>query len=126
MARNRKHQSAAVRFGPALKAFMLCAFIGGSGVGYVWQKSQIAELGHQMKQREIRLAGLQEQNQKLNTQFATLRSPMKLRERLPELKLGLVPVQPSQVWRLPEPLTVTDDPTENSFAGRDSRTSLGP
>jgi hypothetical protein len=45
MAKNRKYQSAAVRFGPALKAFLLCAVIGGSGVGYVWQKSQIDAKG---------------------------------------------------------------------------------
>ena len=52
MAKNRKHQSAAIRFGPALKAFLLCVLIGGSAVGYVWQKSQIEQLGDQIKQRE--------------------------------------------------------------------------
>ena len=45
MARNRKYQSAAIRFGPALKALLLCLLIGGSGVGYVWQKDQIIRLG---------------------------------------------------------------------------------
>ena len=55
MAKNRKHQSAAVRFGPALKAFLLCALIGGSGVGYVWQKSRIEELSKQIKEREQKL-----------------------------------------------------------------------
>ena len=32
MAKNRKHQSAAIRFGPALKAFLLCLLIGGSAL----------------------------------------------------------------------------------------------
>jgi hypothetical protein len=41
MARNRKNQSAAMRFGPVLKALLLCLLIGGSGIGYVWQKDQI-------------------------------------------------------------------------------------
>ena len=41
MARNRKNQSAVVRFGPAVKALLLCLFIGGSGVGYVWQQNQL-------------------------------------------------------------------------------------
>lgn len=126
MARNRKHQSAAVRFGPALKAFMLCAFIGGSGVGYVWQKSQIGELDRQIKQREIRLAELHYQNKKLADQLAALRSPRELRKRLPDLKLGLVPVQPSQIWRLPEPLAVADDPAENKLAGQATRVSMTP
>jgi hypothetical protein len=45
MAKNRKNQSAAIRFGPALKALGLCLLIGGAAVGYVWQKNQIDQLG---------------------------------------------------------------------------------
>ncbi len=55
MARNRKNQSAAIRFGPALKAAFLCLLIAGSAVGYVWQKSQIYQLGQQIRQRESQL-----------------------------------------------------------------------
>ncbi len=69
MARNRKYQSAAIRFGPALKAFLLCLLIGGSGVGYVWQKDQISQLGQQIKKRELRLAELEHQNEKLRKQL---------------------------------------------------------
>ena len=103
MARNRKHQSASIRFGPAIKAFLLCVVIGGSGVGYVWQKSQIAELDQQIKQRELRLGDLKKQNEKLKRQFATMSSPSFLEARVKELNLGLIPPQPSQVWRLSEP-----------------------
>ena len=53
MARNRKYQSAAIRFGPTLKALLLCLLIGGSGVGYVWQKDQIYQLGQQIRKREL-------------------------------------------------------------------------
>lgn len=104
MAKNRKHQSAAVRFGPALKAFLLCLLIGGSGVGYVWQKSQIKQLGDQIKQREQRFAELDQQNQKLRDHLAMLRSPAQLKERVQELNLGLAMPQPNQVWPLPEPV----------------------
>jgi len=103
MARNRKQQSAAIRFGPALKAFLLCALIGGSGVGYVWQKSQINELGQQISKRERSLAQMQEQNKKLRDQLAMLRSPAKLDQRVRELNLGLVQPQAAQIWRVPEP-----------------------
>lgn len=103
MAKNRKYQSAAVRFAPALKAFLLCALIGGSGVGYVWQKSQIDELGKRIKKREQELAELQSQNLKARNQLAQLRSPIQLKKRIEELKLGLVEPQQSQIWRLPEP-----------------------
>jgi hypothetical protein len=103
MARNRRHQSAAIRFGPALKAFLLCAMIGGAGVGYVWQKGQINNLGRQISKRERALRELQGQNKKLRDQLAMLQSPPNLDRRVRELNLGLVPPQPSQVWQLTEP-----------------------
>ena len=103
MAKNRKHQSAAVRFGPALKAFIFCVIIGGSAVGYVWQKSQIEELGRQIKQRETRLVELGNQNKKLSYHLAMLRSPAQLNERIQKLNLGLGMPQSSQVYVLQEP-----------------------
>ncbi len=103
MARNRRYQSAANRFGPALKAFLLCLLIGGSGVGYVWQKDQIAQLGQQIRKRELRLTELENQNEKLRKQLATMRSPRFLERRIQELGLGMVPPQQTQVWRLAEP-----------------------
>jgi hypothetical protein len=117
MAKNRKYQSAAVRFGPALKAFLLCALIGGSGVGYVWQKSQIDELGRLIKAREIRLAELQTQNTKARNQLAELRSPIMLKKRIEELKLGLVKPQESQIWRLTEPAALPDTSTPDTESG---------
>ena len=107
MAKNRKHQSAALRFGPALKAFFLCLMIGGSGVGYVWQKTQIDELALQIRKRELHLVELQELNKKLRDQLAMLRSPAKLAERARELKLGLgLPLQAQKV-SLVEPVETT-------------------
>ena len=102
MARNRKNQSAAIRFGPALKAFLLCLFIGGSGVGYVWQKNQIYELGQQIHKREQRLADLRDQNEKLTRQLVVLRTPASLEARAKALNLGLVRPHPSQILRLVE------------------------
>jgi cell division protein FtsB len=127
MARNRKHQSAAIRFGPALKAFLLCMLIGGSGVGYVWQKSQIDRLSKQMKQREQRLIELQDTNEKLRRQLATLRSPAQLDRRVRELNLGLVPPQPNQVLRLIEPVPETPAPVDATrYAARDGAAQRMP
>jgi uncharacterized protein involved in exopolysaccharide biosynthesis len=120
MAKNRKNQSAAIRFGPALKALFLCLLIAGSAVGYVWQKSQIYQLGQQIRQREIRLARLQNDDRKLSDQLSILRSPTMLDRRARELNLGLAPAQPMQVLRLAEPVSA---PPENKnltrqFAGK--------
>ena len=96
-----------MRFGPALKAFLLCLFIGGSGVGYVWQKNQLFDLGRQIKQREMRLNYLNEQNKQLMQALALMQTPGFLNERIKNL--GLVQPLPSQIWRLPEPSRETQD-----------------
>ena len=115
MAKNRKNQSAAIRFGPALKALFLCLLIAGSAVGYVWQKSQIYQLGQQIRQREVRLARLQNDDRKLSDQLSILRSPTMLDRRVRELNLGLSPAQPMQVLRLAEPASA---PPENKILTR--------
>jgi uncharacterized protein involved in exopolysaccharide biosynthesis len=115
MAKNRKNQSAAIRFGPALKALFLCLLIAGSAVGYVWQKSQIYQLGQQIRQREVRLARLQNDDRKLSDQLSILRSPTMLDRRVRELNLGLLPAQPMQVMRLAEPVSA---PPENKILTR--------
>jgi hypothetical protein len=103
MSRNRKSQSAATRFGPAVKALVLCLLLGGSGVGYVWQQDQISRLGKITKARESRLQQLQQQNEDLRRKLEMMRSPATLQKRIQELNLGLVPPQQTQIWRLPEP-----------------------
>jgi hypothetical protein len=104
MARNRKNESVVLRFGPALKAFGLIAVIGCASVGYVWQKGQIEMLGRQIKEREIRLAELRDQNKKLRDNLAMIRTPAMLDQRMKKLNLGMVMPQAKDVWRVPEPL----------------------
>ena len=104
MAKNRKNESVAIRFGPALKAFALIALIGGASVGYVWQKGQIEMLGRQIKEREIRLAELRDQNKKLRDNLAMMRSPAMLEQRMAKLNLGMVTPQAKDVWRVAEPV----------------------
>jgi len=103
MARNRNSQAAAIRFGPALTALFACFVIAGAAVGYVWQKGQIYQLGRQIREKELRLAQLTDENEKLGRQLADLRSPVMLDERTREMNLGLVPAQPTQMVWLPEP-----------------------
>jgi cell division protein FtsL len=101
MAKRRENQAAAIRFGPALKALFLCLLIAGSAVGYVWQKSQIYQLGMEMREKETSLKRLRADNQKLEDQLADLRSVRMLDQRA--ANLGLSPALPLQVVRLPEP-----------------------
>ncbi|MGH7992255.1 MAG: hypothetical protein ACREDQ_01975 [Limisphaerales bacterium] len=116
MAKNRRNQSAAIRFGPALKALFICLVIAGLAVGYVWQKGQIFQLGRQITACESRLTQLRDENQKLSDQLAVLNSPVMLDQRVHELNLGLVPAQPTQVHRLME--TPPGDDSNRRFAAR--------
>ena len=103
MAGNRKSQTAATWFGPAIFAMLLCIPIAGSAIGYVWEKKEIGRLGRQISQSEAKLDKMVKDNQRLSDQLGSLCSPPMLDRRVRELKLGLVPAQPAQIWRLPEP-----------------------
>ena len=118
MAKNRKNQAAAIRFGPALKASFLCLLIGGSAVGYVWQKNEIYRLGQQIRQRETKLAQLQNDNKRLGDQISILHSPVMIDRRAKELNLGLAPATPMQVVRLTETPAAPEKNGSRQFAQR--------
>lgn len=100
MGRNRKYQSAAIRFAPAIKALFLFILIGVSGVGYVWQKDVIYSLAQQKKSHEQRLEQWRIQNKLLRDQLNFLSLPRVLESRVKELNLGLGPPLPEQIVRL--------------------------
>ena len=103
MAKNRKNQSGAVRFVPALKAIFLCMLIGGSAVGYVLQKNKLYDLGRQITRRELLLERLKWENNLRAAQLSSLQMPLRLAERAREQKLGLVQPQASRCIYLVEP-----------------------
>ena len=118
MAKNRKNQAAAIRFAPALKASFLCLVIGGSAVGYVWQKNEIYRLGQQIRQRETRLQQLQSDNKRLTDQIAILHSPVMIDQRAKELQLGLSPATPLQVVRLVDTPVAPEKNSPRQLASR--------
>lgn len=102
MSRNRKYQTAAARFGPALKALVLCALFGSAGLGYVWLQEQIQVLSKRIAAKELQLESLRNQNIQLVRQLGELRSPRMLEARVHDLAPGLGIPQPDQVVRLVE------------------------
>ena len=115
MARNRKNESSELRPGAVLKAAFLCSLIVLVCVGYVWQKQQINQLGDQIRAAEKRRDRLHAQNDKLRNTIAELLSPAALDLRVQELRLGLVPPQQSQIWRLPEPRIAQPAPSQTGL-----------
>ena len=119
MARNRKYQTTAIRFGPAIYAILLCAVIALAGVGYVWQKSRINSLSKLTKERELRLKELVNTNEKLRNTLALMQTVSAIERRIAELKLGLVPATPNQILILAEP-------TPDNVAARTSQLAMRP
>jgi hypothetical protein len=118
MAKNRKNQAAAIRFGPVLKVVLLCSLICGSAIGYVWQKSQIDRLGIQFREREKSLVKMKRDNENLADQIGRFHSPPFLDRRAKELNLGLAPAQPLQVVRLAETPSAPDQNNLRQLAQR--------
>ncbi len=118
MAKNRKNQAAAIRFGPALKASFFILLIGGSAVGFVWQKNQIDQLGLQIASREKQVFQYKRDNQKLKIQVSDLQSPVRLDQRVKGLNLGLAPAQPTQVVHLGELAPAAESNGPRQFAQR--------
>lgn len=99
MAKNRK-SDAVLRFAPVIKALLLCGFFVTAGVGYVWYKNQISLLGHQIKERENRLAELERGNKVRRDALAASCSPGKLDDLVRKMNLGLGPPAETQKIRL--------------------------
>lgn len=111
MARNRKTQSAELRFGSVIKALLICFFIGGAGIGYVYQQTLLNQLGEEMDERERELRWLQMDNAKKTNRVSQLNSPRELEERVRRVHPDLVLPSPSQVVVLVE--KAGDDPVED-------------
>ncbi len=100
---NRKKNGTNVRFGPALKAVLICLITCSLGLGYVWQKQQINTLGGRIKENEIKLEELRRVNKDLGDRLAYLMSPQELDSRLRHLNLDLQVPLPQQIVVLLEP-----------------------
>ena len=78
---------------------MLICFMG-TGIGYVWSNFERTQIGYDLSQLKKEEMRLEEINQKLKLELATLKSPRNL-ERLAIQELGLSPPKPEQIVLLP-------------------------
>ena len=101
MGRNRKNGSAA-RFVPAVKAALLCLLLGGSAIGYVYQKNQLAEIGKQIEKREKLHRSLLEYNGQLERTLAMSKTLPALEDRVKKMNLGLIAPTQSQILTILE------------------------
>jgi len=78
---------------------MLICFMG-TGIGYVWSNFERTQIGYNLSQLKKEEMRLQEINQKLKLELATLKSPQNL-EHLAIQQLGLSSPKPEQIILLP-------------------------
>jgi hypothetical protein len=110
MARSRKTQSAELRFGPALKALLICFFIGGAGVGYVYQKDLLNKLSQEKREREEEMNRLQLDNAQKRAHLEQMNSQRQLQERVRRMHPDLMLPTPDQVVVLPSiPVQETEE-----------------
>lgn len=115
MGRNRKNGSATWLV-PGAKAALICLLLGGSAIGYVYQKNQLVELGRQIQKSEQQLKALSESNARLDRSLHTLQSPVYLENRVRELKLLLAQPAQSQILTIVEtPASATPAPKSRTL-----------
>jgi hypothetical protein len=71
--------------------------------GYLWQKSQIHELGKQIRGYETRLDEAKRRHMTLDRMYAEMCSPASLEARVKRSRLEIGPPQFDQIVRLWEP-----------------------
>lgn len=101
MGRNRKNGSATWLV-PGAKAALICLLLGGSAIGYVYQKNQLNDLGRQILKSEAELKGYQQSNAHLHRSLLTLHSPTHLVKQVQERKLPLAQPAQSQILTIVE------------------------
>lgn len=99
-ARNRKRKEVQLSIGSWVKALSFCVILGSLAMGYVWQKSQIHQIGILLNKKEVRLELLKGENERWSQMRAEMRSTQKLYERVNKLGLGLMMPKPEQVLKL--------------------------
>ena len=100
MWRRVQSRNGVIGAGWIFKAVVICLFVGGSCAGYLWQKSQVHELGQEIRQLEWDLEQLEKGNEVLRQRYSVLASPPVLEERVEQFGLDLRSPAPEQILRI--------------------------
>lgn len=93
----------AVRAGTIAKVVALSLFLGGSGVGYVFQKGQIDGLAEQRKRNELAIGKLEQNLTELKLKLEKVTSEEQLGRNLRKFRIQLTKPDPRGVITLNEP-----------------------
>ena len=86
-----------------ITSIVVCSAICLAGIGYVWAKTQLWELGKDQKKLEVRRDYLRRGNEGLQRTYAAMCTHERLAARVKDLQLGLSAPTNNQIIKLPEP-----------------------
>ncbi len=103
MANNRRRHANAVPLASIASWVMICLFMCGAGLGYVYLKNQIHTTGTKIKGLERELADLSTQDDVMRSKIASLSSRAALQQRLKDGFIKLVPITDDRLVRVEMP-----------------------
>ena len=100
MALNRRRHANALPIASIATWVLVCIFLGGAGLGYVYLKNQIHTTGSKIKALERELAELNTQDEVTRSKIASLSSRSALQRRLNEGFIKLIPISDDRLVRV--------------------------
>ena len=102
MWRRVQSRNGVIGAGWIVKAVLVCLFVGCSCAGYLWQKSQVHQLGQSIRGLENDLDRLEKGNDVLLQRYSVLVSNPVLEQQVEQYGLDLRSPVPEQILRLRE------------------------
>ena len=122
MNRRRKKNLNAINVPSLARWIVITAFLGATGLSYVYLTLQLHNLGDRRKALENELKSLRTQNDVARVQVAALTSRSALQRRLKEGYIKMIPISEQNIVRLSIPARSTDEndiqPVANRRGGR--------
>jgi hypothetical protein len=121
MQRSRRPNFNTINAPSLARWIVITAFLGLTGLIYVYLTLQLYHLGDRKKALENELASLRTQNDVASVQIAALTSRSALQRRLKEGYIKMIPISEHCIVRLTMPRTPADDaiqPVVNQHAGK--------
>ena len=109
MNTNRRKQVNPVQMSSLIRWLLVAAFIGASGLFFVYIKNQQFALAEETRQVERRIANVRSQNETLLARVTELSSRRVLQQRITEGFISMKPIQDNVIARLTPPAQAQAD-----------------
>ena len=109
MNTNRRKQVNPVQLSSLIRWLLVAAFIGASGLFFVYIKNQQFALAEETRQVERRIANVRSQNETLLARVTELSSRRVLQQRIAEGFISMKPIQDNVIARLTPPAQAQAD-----------------